>query len=56
MESDKKSKVITDLEMVSSNLKLDYVEFTTNLDEADLIYFGVGIHDDINAYMGRFIN
>ncbi|KAM3130195.1 hypothetical protein pb186bvf_017695 [Paramecium bursaria] len=49
-------KVITDLEMVSANVNLPYIQFTHNLEEADIIYFGVGVHDDINQYLGKFIN
>lgn len=50
-------KVITDLEMVTKNLTLPYVSFTLDLDEANLVFFSAGVHDDINEkYADKFIN
>lgn len=47
-------KVLTDLEMVTLNLKLPYVSFTLDLEEADLVFFSAGIHDDITNYIGKY--
>jgi len=50
-------KVITDLEMVSKNVTLPYVSFTLDENEADLVFFGAGVHDNINElYANKFIN
>ncbi|CAD8093778.1 unnamed protein product [Paramecium sonneborni] len=50
-------KVITDLEMITKNLTLPYVSFTLDLDEANLVFFSAGVHDDINQkYADKFIN
>lgn len=49
-------KVLTDLEMVTKNLTLPYVSFTLDLEEANLVFFSTGIHDEINTYLGKFIN
>lgn len=46
--------MLTDLEMVTLNLKLPYVSFTLDLDEADIVFFSAGIHDDINHYIGKY--
>lgn len=43
--------------MVTKNVTLPYVSFTLDVDEANIVFFGAGVHDDINdKYKDKFIN
>lgn len=43
--------------MVPKNVTLPYVSFTLDLEEANIVFFGAGVHDDINEkYIDKFIN
>lgn len=34
--------------MVSKNLTLPYISFTLDLNEADIVFFSAGVHDEIS--------
>lgn len=43
--------------MVSKNVTLPYISFTLDENEADIVFFGAGVHDNINElYANKFIN
>lgn len=43
--------------MVTKNVTLPYVSFTLDVEEANIVFFGAGVHDDINdKYKDKFIN